>query len=107
VDFSEAFFDNHLFIPLEHSASSKELLDGMIGYDFEDPAWWRRGWVPFTESYGGDHECVDVDAEGGGTPGQVLSFWHDEARRKIKGDSVEAWFGALVDKMEDGRLEWD
>src|ERR1700726_168362 len=37
---SHALVHNHMFIPLEASASSKELLDGMIGFDFEDPNWW-------------------------------------------------------------------
>src|SRR5215475_5567014 len=67
-----ALVRNHMFIPLSDSASSKDLLDGMIGADFDDPAWWRRGWVPFTESFGGDRYCVDLEAEGGGTPGQVI-----------------------------------
>ena len=39
-----ALVHNHMFIPLSDSASSKDLLDSMIGADFDDPAWWRRGW---------------------------------------------------------------
>lgn len=43
LDVSKALVHNRMFIPLAASASSKELCDGMIGFDFEDPNWWRRG----------------------------------------------------------------
>jgi cell wall assembly regulator SMI1 len=102
---SAALVHNHMFIPLEASASSKELCDGMIGFDFEDPNWWRRGWVPFTQSYGGDHYCVDLDAEAGAAPGRVIDFWHDDADRHVLAPSFAEWFDQLVTTMEEGRLE--
>jgi cell wall assembly regulator SMI1 len=102
---SLALVHNHMFVPLSNSASDKEMLDGMIGADFDDPAWWRRGWVPFTESYGGDHYCVDLDGEDGGTPGQVIDFWHDEPTRNALAPSLADWFRWLVVTMEEGRLE--
>jgi cell wall assembly regulator SMI1 len=92
-----------MFIPLEDSASSKELLDGMI--DFDDPNWWRRGWVPFTLSYGGDHYCVDLDAEAGRAAGRVIEFWHDAATRNVLAPSFADWFDHLVSTMEEGRLK--
>ena len=101
---SIALVHNHMFVPLAHSASDKEMLDGMIGADFEDPAWWRRGWVPFTESYGGDRYCVSLDAEDG-APGQVIDFWHDEPTRNVLAPSFADWFRELVLAMEQGRLE--
>jgi len=102
---AEALVYNHMFLPLSDSAASKELLDGLIGADFDDPAWWRRGWVPFTLNFGGDHYCLDLDAEGGGTPGQVIDFWHDEPTRNVLAASLADWFRALVVAMEEGRLE--
>jgi cell wall assembly regulator SMI1 len=104
LNVSVALVHNHMFMPLSQSASSKEELDGMIGFDFDDPAWWRRGWVPFTLSYGGDHYCVDLEAESG-TRGQVIDFWHDDATRNVLAQSLVDWFRELVATMEDGRLE--
>jgi cell wall assembly regulator SMI1 len=96
---------NQMFTPLEDIAETKHLLDGMIGSDFEDPRWWRRGWVPFLENYGGDHLCLDLTAEDGGCPGQVISFWHDWEGRSIKYASFEEWLSQLVQSMEEGTLE--
>jgi cell wall assembly regulator SMI1 len=105
LDVSKALVHNHMFVPLADSVSLKELLDGMIGFDFEDPNWWRRGWVPFTESYGGDSYCVDLDAEAGGTAGRVVDFRHDDAERPVLAPSFADWFRELVATMEAGRLE--
>ena len=102
---SKPLVHNHMFMPLEESAASKELLDGMIGLDFDDPNWWRRGWVPFTMSYNGDHYCVDLDAEAGGAAGGVIDFWHDEATRRVMAPSLADWFHDLVGAMEEGRLK--
>jgi cell wall assembly regulator SMI1 len=101
----EALVHNHMFIPLSASASTKKLLDGMIGADFDDPAWWRQGWVPFTESFGGDYYCLDLEAKDGGTRGQIIDFWHDEATRNVLAPSLVDWFRDLVTTMEEGRLE--
>jgi cell wall assembly regulator SMI1 len=102
---SKALVHNHMFMPLAESASSKALLDGMIGFDFDDPNWWRRGWVPFATSYNGDHYCIDLDAEAGGATGRVIEFRHDEARRRVIAPSFADWFDQLVSTMEEGRLK--
>ena len=101
---SLALVHNHMFMPLFASAAAKDLLDGMIGFDFDDPAWWRRTWVPFTQSFGGDHYCLDLEAKGSAT-GQVIDFWHDDATRNVRARSLSSWFGELVAAMEEGRLE--
>ena len=51
--------DNRVFSSLDEVAETKEMLDGMIDSDFEDPGWWRRGWVPFLANGGGDFLCLD------------------------------------------------
>jgi cell wall assembly regulator SMI1 len=96
---------NRTFSTLEEIADTKDLLDGMIGSDFDDPRWWRRGWVPFLHNGGGSHLCVDLDAEDGGQPGQLIAFWKADADRPIEFPSLEAWLIDLVSSMEDGSLE--
>ena len=76
----------------------------MIGFDFEDPKWWRRGWVPFL-SNGGDHLCLDLIAEDGGSPGQILTFYHDWENRAVEYPNLQAWLTELVESMENGTLE--
>ena len=93
-----------MFSSLEDIAHHKELLDDLIGSDFEDPRWWRRSWVPFLENGAGDHLCVDLAAEDGGTPGQVLMCYHDWERRPVRSPSLEAWLADLVASMESGSL---
>src|SRR5262249_30106250 len=59
-DCSEALTQNWMFMPLGDIAETKELMDGMIGFDFEDPRWWRRGWIPFLHNGGGSYLCLDL-----------------------------------------------
>ena len=96
---------NQTFSPLDAVAETKELLDGMIGNDFENPKYWRRGWVPFLHNGAGSYLCLDVAAEDGGTPGQLVSFWKADPDRPIEFPNVETWLAALVSSMEDGSLK--
>ncbi len=96
---------DRMFSSLHDIADTKEMLDGMIGYDFDDPKWWRRGWVPFLSNGGGDHLCIDVFAEDGGDPGQLIAFWHDWEERSIKYQDLAGWLSDLVESMENGTLE--
>jgi cell wall assembly regulator SMI1 len=92
--------------PRPAHTATKELLDGMIGTDFEDPKWWwRRGWVPFLWNGDGDHLCLDVVAEDGGTPSQVVAFWHDWEDHSIEFAILDEWLETLVESMEDGTLK--
>jgi cell wall assembly regulator SMI1 len=102
--FSQSLVDGFSFEPLDEAARTKALLDGMIGFDFEDPKWWRRGWIPFLHNGGGDFMCLDLAAEDGGTPGHLLTFWHDDPRRAVRADSMTAWLTDLVESMEGGTL---
>jgi cell wall assembly regulator SMI1 len=95
----------YMFSGLERIAEVKEMLDGMIGHDFEEPEWWRKSWVPFLDNANGDHLCLDLAAEDGGEPGQLIAFWHDWEDRSVKYASIEAWLAELVESMETGKLE--
>ncbi|SEF29716.1 Cell wall assembly regulator SMI1 [Variovorax sp. NFACC28] len=98
---------NRMFSALEDIADTKEMLDDMIGFDFEDPATWRRGWVPFLSNGGGSYLCVDIDTQGGGQPGQLVGFWKADEDRPVEHASVEAWLAELVASMEAGTVEFD
>jgi cell wall assembly regulator SMI1 len=91
------------FLPLERVVEAKDVLDASIDAGFEDPLWWRRGWVPILENANGDHLCIDVKAEDGGTPGQLVSFWHDWDDRSVQYPSVERWLEVFVDTIEAGQ----
>ena len=81
---------------LEEIAEAKELLDGMIGYDFDDPRYWRRGWVPFLHNGGGSYLCLDLVADDGGSPGQLVAFGKANDDRPVEYRSITAWLIALV-----------
>lgn len=105
-DCTSSLQNNRMFSSLGEVAQAKEMLDGMIGSDLDDPRWWRRGWVPFLANGGGDHLCLDVAAEDGGEPGQLVVFWHDWEDRSVKFPDFEAWLRQLADSMEAGTLEF-
>ena len=102
---SESLQMGRMFSPLESVSDTKELLDGMIGSDFDRPEWWRGDWVPFLSNGGGSHLCVDVAPEDGGRVGQLVAFWKADEDRDIEYPSVEAWLADLVESMESGELE--
>jgi cell wall assembly regulator SMI1 len=96
---------NRTFSTLEDVAGTKYELDGMIGSDFDDPSYWRQGWIPFLHNGGGSYLCLDLAAVDGGHPGQLIGFWKADPDRPIEFPSLEEWLTHLVTKMENGNLE--
>ena len=96
---------NRTFSTFAEVTTTKELMDDLIGSDFDDPAYWRRGWVPFLHNGGGSHLCLDLLAEGGGEVGQLVAFWKRDEDRPVEYPNLEAWLTHLVASMEDGSLE--
>ncbi len=96
---SEALYDNWMFRSLEDVANTKSMCDGMIGYDFDDPRWWRRSWVPFMMNYGGDSLCLDLQGEDFGNPGQLIVFWHDWGSREPAYLSMQDWVERIVKQI--------
>jgi cell wall assembly regulator SMI1 len=101
----DAIQDNRSFCTLDDVAETKAMLDDMIGSDFEDPRYWRRGWIPFLHNGGGSYLCLDLAAEDGGEIGQLIAFWKQDQDRPVEFASMEAWLRALVTSMEDGTLD--
>ena len=102
---SAPLYMNRSFCTLEEITSTKDLLDGMIELDFDDPRYWRRGWVPFLHNGDGSYLCLDLAAEDGGQPGQIIAFWKRDEDRPVQFPGLEAWLAQLVASMEGGSLE--
>lgn len=102
---SAGLYGNRMFSSLEDISDTKAMLDQMIGTEFDDPAWWRTGWVPFLANGAGDHLCLDTRAEQGGNPGQLIAFWHDWNNRSTEAVSLELWLEELLRKAERGQLK--
>jgi cell wall assembly regulator SMI1 len=102
---SASFQGNRMFCSLDEVADTKATLDGMIGFDFEEPRWWRRSWIPFLANGASDYLCLDLATEGAGTPGQLVAFWHDRDARLVEYASLDDWLFKLVDSMNTGTLK--
>lgn len=96
---SSSLYGNHMFSALEEITDTKDMLDGMIGTDFDDPAWWQLHWVPFLSNGSGDHLCADTRT------GQLIAFWHDWDNRSVEFPSVNLWLESIVQRSERNDLE--
>ena len=56
--------------------------------------WWAPEWIPVTYDGAGNHHVLDLAPAEGGTHGQILSFWHDDAQRTIVARSFLEWLAA-------------
>ncbi len=92
---------NRMFSSLAEITSIKDMLDGMIGTDFDDPAWWQTAWVPFLANGAGDYLCLDTKTN------ELIAFWHDWDDRSREFPSLEAWLEELVRETQSGELEFD
>ena len=83
------------------------------GYDCEPNGpvcgdeWWRLKWIPFCGDGGGNHLCIDMEPADGGTPGQVITLWHDEPARNLIAPSLTGFIEIIAEDFEDGALIWD
>lgn len=101
-DYFKRFRGNRMWSPAADIIRTKELLDSMIGFDFE-PGWWERSWVPFLHNGGGSHLCVDVIGVNGGDPGQLVEFWKADSDRPVVSPSIEHWLSDFVHSLENDR----
>lgn len=69
--------------------------------------WWNEHWIPITHDGGGDHDCIDMDPGEGGSVGQIIEMWHDDADRPLKAPSFLSWLTACASGLEDGRFAWE
>ena len=53
--------------------------------------WWNPLWLPITYDGHGNHYCLDLDPNSGGTYGQIIRMWHDEVERSLEATSFKKW----------------
>lgn len=66
------------------------------------PIWWHSHWMPFTDNGAGDHLCCDADPDPSGSPGQVVTYFHDLADRRVAAPSFSEWLARQADALESG-----
>ena len=64
--------------------------------------WWNPRWIPITHDGSGNHLCLDLAPAPGGTPGQLITVWHDDDQRRLVAPSFSAWLTQLADRLEAG-----
>jgi cell wall assembly regulator SMI1 len=64
--------------------------------------WWHAKWIPFTHNGGGDHYCLDLAPESGGSIGQVITMWHDSGERELLTKNFHEWFEKYVQAVLSG-----
>jgi cell wall assembly regulator SMI1 len=102
---NDALQGNRQLLSLEEISSVKDMMDGMIGLDFDNPCYWRRTWIPLLSNGGGSYLCIDMSTEDDGTPGRLIGFWKADEDRPIEYPSLDAWLVEIVQTMETGLLE--
>jgi cell wall assembly regulator SMI1 len=100
-DCYSGFISNSMFMPLENVFRSKEIMDGMIGYDFEIENWWNKNWFPIFDNGSGDTICYDNEGIFTGQQGQMLEFRHADNDRNVIFPDLFTFFEAIV-KCYDG-----
>jgi cell wall assembly regulator SMI1 len=66
--------------------------------------WWNSCWIPFTNDGSGNNLCLDLDPEGDGKVGQVITMWHDSSERELIFPNFTGWLENVVDGLESGEI---
>ncbi len=69
--------------------------------------WWNPRWVPVTWDGGGDHLCLDLDPDTGGTVGQVICFSHEIGPVDVVAESWRAFLERYAADLEANRLRFN
>lgn len=73
----------------------------------KNDAWWRDGWIPFTDADGSGH-CVDLDPAPTGHSGQVFYFYHNGSQpRLVVAKNYRDWLSKLARKLQRGQFDLD
>ena len=66
------------------------------------PVWWSDKWIPFVSSGSGHLIVCDLDPVDARRSGQVVLFLHDDEKRFVLADSIEAWLDAVARDLAAG-----
>ena len=95
---------------LEHWAMLGRLLDeGGFGEGEAEasgpvkPLWWNRDWWPVLHDESGNYVCIDFDPAEGGSPGQLVTFWHTSPERSVLAEGLRQFLEQFADDLEHGR----
>lgn len=112
------FFDSTL-LSVERIIRARRMWDGIVaeatpddGYDEHvesrapdvvSAAYWKFGWVQFTEDGGGNGFAIDLAPEPAGTPGQVINVGSDDDHRQCYAASIPDFLHKLATLIRTGR----
>jgi cell wall assembly regulator SMI1 len=112
-------FGQVYFLSLEKMASTWEFMCE-TGKHFEEEEddfgtqigpikenYWNPAWIPFAENQCGDNFFLDFDPAKGGVSGQVVDWWHEQARSKLISSSFAELLQICVTQISEGALEID
>ncbi len=64
--------------------------------------WWNECWIPLTYDGSGNHHCLDMAPTAAGTPGQIITMWHDSGDREVVAGSYRIWLENFAADLENG-----
>jgi cell wall assembly regulator SMI1 len=62
-------------------------------------------WIPITENQCGDNIFLDLDPDEGGSVGQIVDWWHEQALSKLVSASFDGWLQDIVAALEQGKMQ--
>ncbi len=99
-DCMAGFQFNYSLMRLADIESTREILRENKS-SHKEPDWWDEKWIPILDNGGGDNLCVDMAGSSPeGTPGQIITFWHDWEVRSIQYPKLETLLSLFVESLE-------
>ena len=71
------------------------------------PVWWHARWLPVLYDACGNYRCLDMAPATGGHRGQVIFYYHDDARRVLEAASFKLWLDGVAHDLEAGAFVLD
>jgi cell wall assembly regulator SMI1 len=76
----------------------RSVSDGPVRED-----WYHLAWIPLCDGLGGDLYCSDLAPAPGGQPGQIITWWHNDASRPIHALTFARWLAHFAEELESGK----
>lgn len=69
------------------------------------PEWWNPKWIPVASNSSGDFLCVDLDPARGGKSGQIISYFHTDAKRELVAKDFKSFLSGFAKDLESGKYK--